>query len=69
MCGLVPAAIVFVPSLWLAYRFFSGSPGLVAVGTLPGIAVIVAEVYIGTQMLGAQFELIDLAADLDTVAI
>jgi hypothetical protein len=69
MCALVPAAIVFVPSLWFAYRFFSGSPGLVAVGTLPGIAVIVAEVWFGTQLLGAQFERIDVAADLDTVAI
>ena len=69
MCGLVPAALVFVPSLWLAYRFFSGSPGLVAVGTLPAIAVILAEVYIGTKLLGAQFERIDVAADLETVAI
>ncbi|MGZ8832665.1 MAG: putative ABC exporter domain-containing protein [Thermoanaerobaculia bacterium] len=67
--GLVPAAMVFIPSLWIAFRFFSGSPGLVAVGTLPAIAVIVAEVWFGTQLLGAQFERLDVAADLDTVAI
>ena len=69
LCGLVPAAIVFVPSLWLAHRFFAGSPGLVAIAALPAIAVLVAEFWYASQLLGAQFDRSDIAGDLDTVAI
>ncbi|HEX9163058.1 MAG TPA: putative ABC exporter domain-containing protein [Thermoanaerobaculia bacterium] len=67
--ALLPAAVVFAPSLWLAMHFFSGSPGLMAVATLPAIALIVVEVWMGTQMLGSQFERLDISADLDTIAV
>ena len=29
--ALIPAAIVFLPSIWIAYKFFSGNPAFVAV--------------------------------------
>lgn len=67
--ALVPAAVVFLPSLWIAYRFFAGSPALVAVATMPAIGVLVAELWFGVKALGAQFETIDVSSEMDVMAM
>ena len=59
--ALIPAAIVFLPSLWIAYKFFSGNAAFVAVATMPAVGVIVAEVWFGVKALGAQFETLDIS--------
>jgi ABC-2 type transport system permease protein len=66
--ALIPAAIVFLPSLWIAFKFFSGNPAFVAVATMPAVAIIVAEVWFGVRALGAQFETIDISNESDMSA-
>ncbi|MGH9421394.1 MAG: hypothetical protein ACRD3J_15555, partial [Thermoanaerobaculia bacterium] len=67
--ALIPAAIVFLPSLWIAYRFFAGNPAFVAVATMPAVGVLVAEVWIGVKALGAQFEVIDVSNETDILPV
>jgi ABC-2 type transport system permease protein len=66
--ALIPAALVFLPSLWIAYKFFSGNPAFVAVATMPTVGVLVAEFWIGVRALGAQFETIDISNESDVSA-
>ena len=66
--ALVPAAIVFAPSLWLAYRFFSGNPAFVAVATMPAVGVLVLEAWFGVRALGAQFDELDVSSEMDVMA-
>lgn len=66
--ALVPAAVVFLPSLWIAYKFFAGNPAFVAVATMPAVGVLVAEVWMGVRALGAQFETIDISNESDVSA-
>lgn len=66
--ALIPAAIVFLPSLWLAFQFFSGNPAFVAVATMPAVAVLLAEVWMGIKALGAQFEKLDITNESDMSA-
>lgn len=66
--AMIPAAIVFLPSLWVAFKFFAGSPVLVAVATMPAVAVILAEVWFGVKALGAQFEQLDISNESDMSA-
>ena len=68
VAALMPAAIVFLPSLWIAFKFFSGNPAFVAVAAMPAVAVIVAEVWFGVRALGAQFESIDISNESDMSA-
>ncbi len=68
VAALIPAAIVFLPSLWIAFKFFSGNPAFVAVATMPAVGVIVAEVWFGVRALGAQFETIDISNESDMSA-
>lgn len=67
--ALLPAAVVFVPSLWIAHRFFSGNPAFVAVATMPAVAVLVAEVWFGVKALGAQFETIDVSNETEVSVV
>jgi hypothetical protein len=67
--SLIPAAIVFLPSLWLAHRYFAGNAAFVAIATMPAVAVIVTEVWFGVKALGAQFELIDVSNETDVLVI
>jgi hypothetical protein len=62
---LVPPALVFVPSAWIAWRYFSGNPAGLAVATMPAIAVIAGEVWMGLKILGAQFERLDVSSEFD----
>ena len=66
--ALIPAAIVFLPSLWIAFQFFSGNPAFVAVATMPAVAVLLAEVWMGIKALGAQFEQLDITNESDMSA-
>jgi ABC-2 type transport system permease protein len=66
--ALIPAAIVFLPSLFIAYRFFAGNPAFVAVATMPAVAVLLAEVWMGIKALGAQFEQLDITNESDMSA-
>ena len=63
--ALIPAALVFLPSLWIAYKFFSGNAAFVAVATMPAVGVLVGEVWLGVKALGAQFETIDISNETD----
>jgi ABC-2 type transport system permease protein len=67
--ALIPAALVFLPSLWVAFHYFEGHPAFVAVATMPAVGVLVAEIWFGVKALGAQFELIDVSNETDVVAI
>jgi len=66
--ALIPAAIVFLPSIWLAFKFFAGNPAFVAVATMPAVAVLLTEVWLGIKALGAQFEKLDITNESDVSA-
>jgi ABC-2 type transport system permease protein len=66
--ALIPAAIVFLPSLWIGFKFFAGNPAFVAVATMPAVAVLLAEVWLGIKALGAQFEQLDITNESDMSA-
>jgi ABC-2 type transport system permease protein len=65
---LVPAAVVFLPSLWVAYRYFAGNAAFVGIAAMPAVAVIATEVWFGVKALGAQFDLIDISNESDVLA-
>lgn len=65
--ALLPAAIVFAPSLWVAYKFFAGNPAFVAVATMPAVGVLIAEAWFGVKALGSQFENIDVSNEMDVM--
>jgi hypothetical protein len=67
--ALVPAAVVFVPSLWIAYKFFSGNAAFVGVATMPAVGVLAAEVWFGVKALGAQFETIDVSNETEVSVV
>lgn len=66
---LVPAAMVFLPSMWIAHRFFAGSPAFVAVATMPAAVVVASEAWLGVKMLGARFDQIDVSNEFDIVTV
>lgn len=65
--SLIPAAIVFLPAVLIASRFFSGSPGFLAVASLPPLAIIAGEVWLGVRMLGKYFDSFDASNELDRI--
>lgn len=62
--SLIPAAILFLPSFWLAHRLFGSSPIGILAATIPAAGALVAEVFIGHKLLAAQFEEIDVANEV-----
>jgi hypothetical protein len=66
---LIPAGIVFVPTAWIAYKFFSGSAMFVPAATVPAATVIAAEVWLGVKMLGARFDAMDVSNEFDLVTV
>ena len=64
---LIPAAIVFVPAILIANRFFSGSPGFLAMAALPSVALIAGEVWLGVRLLGKYFDAFDASNELDRI--
>jgi len=67
--ALLPAALVFAPSAWIAIRFFEGNIVFLAVMTTPAIAVIAGEVWLGIRFLGTRFEALDVSQEFDTIAV
>jgi len=67
--AMIPAALVFLPSLWIAWKFFSGNAIFVAVATFPAAGVIVAEVWLGIKALGARFDAMDVSNEFDIVMV
>lgn len=67
--ALIPAAIVFLPSVWIAHQFFSDNAAFVAVATMPAVAVLLGEVWLGVRALGAQFETIDVSNEVDVAVV
>ena len=65
--AILPAAVLFVPALLIANRFFSGSPGFLAIATIPSLAVIAAELWIAVKLLGQYFDRFDASNELDRV--
>jgi ABC-2 type transport system permease protein len=65
--AVLPAAVLFLPALLIANHFFAGSPGFLAVATLPSVALLVAEVWLGVKMLGKRFDAFDPATELDRI--
>lgn len=61
---LVPAAIIFLPAMWAAYHYFGGSPLVLAVGTLPSAALLIAEVWFGIHLVGQRFEALDASNEI-----
>lgn len=67
--AMIPAALVFLPSLWIAWKFFSGNAIFVAVATFPAAIVIMAEVWLGVKALGARFDDMDVSNEFDIVMV
>lgn len=67
--AMIPAALVFLPSVWIAVKFFSGNAIFVAVATVPAAAVIVFEVWLGVKALGARFDAMDVSNEFDIVMV
>lgn len=65
--ALIPAALVFFPSLWLAHRIHGAGPFGLLLATIPAVGVLVGEIFIGHKLLAAQFEDIDIANDFDAL--
>jgi ABC-2 type transport system permease protein len=65
--AILPAGVLLVPALIVAHRFFVGSPAFMAIVTMPSVAVLVAEVWIGVKLLAGWFETFDPSSELDRV--
>jgi hypothetical protein len=65
--ALIPSAIVVVIG-WLISRNFSASFAM-PFATLPAVALLAAEVWIGIKMLGAQFEKIDVTNEMGSAIV
>jgi ABC-2 type transport system permease protein len=65
---LLPAACIVVPGLLMAKFWFHDSMPMVALTTVLAAGLLFLEVWLGIRFLGRQFEKIDVANELDTVA-
>jgi len=66
---LLPAALVFAPSLWIAWKYFHGHAVFMAVATVPAAVIICTEVWLGVKLLGARFDAMDVSNEFDLVAV
>ena len=66
---LIPAALVAVPTAWIAYKFLRASAMFVPVATVPAAMVIACEVWFGVKMLGARFDEMDVSNEMDLMAV
>jgi len=67
--ALIPAAVVFLPSAWIAYKFFSGGALFVPIATVPAATVVAIEVWFGVKILGARFDAMDVSNEFDLVTV
>jgi ABC-2 type transport system permease protein len=67
--ALIPAGLVFLPTAWLAHKFFSDSALFIPAATVPAAAVIVFELWLGLKMLGARFDAMDVSNEFDLLTV
>ncbi len=63
--AVAPSAVVAGMAFFLAQRFARDSQLVLAASTLPAIAILVAEAWFAVRLLGAQYDRMDLARDLE----
>lgn len=63
--AVAPAGLVVIPGLWAATHFAPGNPVALAAATMPGVALLVFEVWLGIKLLGAQYDKLDATNDFD----
>ena len=61
---LLPAAALSIGGYWLAKQLGGGGPAILALATMPAVAVLVAEVLFILRLLGARFDALDVATEL-----
>jgi len=66
---LLPAAILFVPALLLSHHYFHGSAAVLAITTVPSVALLCLEVWFAIRFLGAQFDKVDVTTELGVATI
>jgi hypothetical protein len=62
---LIPPAIVAAIGYFVTHRFARDSQLILALSTVPAIALLAAEAWLAVRILGAQYDRMDLARDLD----
>ena len=67
--ALVPAAILFIPAFLISRAYFAGSAAVLAVATVPSVALLVFEVWWAIRFLGAQFDRIDVTTEVGVATI
>lgn len=67
--SLLPAAVVFAPAFYVSRRFFGDNSLVLAVATMPSVAVVVAEVWFLIRFLGGQFESIDVTNEMGSAVV
>lgn len=66
---LIPAAILFIPAFVLSRMYFHGSAAVLAVATVPSVALLIFEVWMGIKFLGAQFDKIDVTTEVGVATL
>ncbi len=65
LIAVLPAAAIFIGSLFGFSKLFGQSPLTILISALPAAAILVGEIAIAHRFLAAQFEEIDIANDLE----
>lgn len=65
---ILPAALVSGVGFWIGRQFAGDQPAVLAAMTAPGVALLLFEVWLGIRFLGAQFDRLDVANELDAAA-
>ena len=67
--ALIPAALLFIPAFLLSHAYFAGSAAVLAVATMPSVALLVFEVWTAIKFLGAQFDKVDVTTEVGVSTI
>lgn len=62
--ALIPAAMLFIPALLISRAYFAGSAGVLAIATVPSVALLCLEIWMAIRFLGAQFEKVDVTTEV-----
>lgn len=60
---LLPAAILFIPA-FLISRHFAAGPAVLAIATVPSVALLLLELWLAIRFLGGQFDKIDVTTEV-----
>ena len=67
--ALLPAAVLFVPAFLISRAYFAGSAGVLAIATVPSVALLCFEIWLAIRFLGAQFEKVDVTTEVGVATI